>query len=1032
MASLARRYIASVDRETGLGTKWETSANSTVFTIQVAGNQIYVGGQCSQIGYRERNYAAAFNLNTGLMASWNPGFNSNVYTMINSGDSIYVGGSYNNVAGVSRNYIGKYDANFGYMSPWNPNANNQILGMALMGDKIYLGGSFGSIGGKARNRLASVDTLTAAVTNWNPNVNSNVWGILPIGDKVYVVGDFTQIGTKNRRYIAELDTISANSSVTNTTGWDASANSNIFTIKGDAQSICVGGSYSDIGSPFRDRLAAININTGELLGFDPVVNSSVRSLVVEDGKLYVGGSFNNISGASRTYLARFDLNSGRLDAWAPALNNVVNTIKKKGSTIYLGGSFTTINSTTRNRIASMDTSGTLTSWDPNASNTVSSIEITANTLYVGGDFINIGGQARNRIASFDNSGVITSWNPNANNGVTSLLARFGRLYVGGSFTNIGGVSRNYISSFDLASGMPNVWNPNADNAVLSLAGDRNLIYLGGYFGAVGGKGRSFFASVDTSGTGFVTSWAPNPNCYVYTIVPKGDTIISGGCYGWISNTNTSHLSGVSRYALNITGANKSGVCAGESVRVYYTITPDLPSGNVFTLQLSDSSGSFNNPLNIGTLTSSVSDTINGVIPTSITKFSVLYKLRIISSSGTVVGPAVWASNFTINPIAVAGFTVNRSNQCLGNNSFVFNNTSVPITNNFTWSFGDNTTSNQINPVKSYSNAGTFQVQLISGGTFCRDTARMTVTVDSTIANFIPNRYAQCEDSAQFNFTNTTTPSLAGKSFKWNYGTGISDTANSVNGQKTYSSVGEYSVKLIVTSASGCKDSITRKVNLYPFPAAPVVADVTRCGPGTVTFNTSVPTGFVNKWYSTPFGGTPIASGNTFTTPSLSTTTSYYVETQYNLTPVIGDTISSARMLIGLRKLKSSYNGNAIKIRRSSDNVTQFFGFVNGELDTVAIRTWLGSATPFVEIVYDQSGFGNNMVQTNNGNQPVLIFSGHNGKPALRFNTSQFMRNASNFQPPYSVIGIAKLNGGSNNRVFSAANNWLLGYWGGAR
>jgi hypothetical protein len=57
--------------------------------------------------------------------------------------------------------------------------------------------------------------------------------------------------------------------------------------------------------------------------------------------------------------------------------------------------------------------------------------------------------------------------------------------------------------------------------------------------------------------------------------------------------------------------------------------------------------------------------------------------------------------------------------------------------------------------------------LVSGGTYCRDTGVVSISIDSTVANFVPNRYAQCEDSATFTFTNTTSPSVTGKTFKWN-------------------------------------------------------------------------------------------------------------------------------------------------------------------------------------------------------------------------------------------------------------------------
>ncbi|MFZ8281241.1 PKD domain-containing protein, partial [Staphylococcus aureus] len=46
-------------------------------------------------------------------------------------------------------------------------------------------------------------------------------------------------------------------------------------------------------------------------------------------------------------------------------------------------------------------------------------------------------------------------------------------------------------------------------------------------------------------------------------------------------------------------------------------------------------------------------------------------------------------------------------------------------------------------------------------------------------------------------------------YAWNLGDGSTSTL--VNPTKTYSAVGTYNVKLVVTGSSGCKDSITKAV-----------------------------------------------------------------------------------------------------------------------------------------------------------------------------------------------------------------------------
>lgn len=271
----------------------------------------------------------------------------------------------------------------------------------------------------------------------------------------------------------------------------------------------------------------------------------------------------------------------------------------------------------------------------------------------------------------------------------------------------------------------------------------------------------------------------------------------------------------------------------------------------------------------------------------------------------------------------------------------------------------------------------------------------------------------------------TFPAITGTS---TYAWSTSATTDSIVVSPT--STTTYSVTGINTNA-GCSTSTNYQLVVTPLPAAPVTVNGSRCSSGPVTLTASSTTpGTTIRWYSSATGGTPIGYGSPFNTPSISSTTTYYAEAVSEVLP--GDTISSLRLAVGLRKLKSNYTGNAIKLRRSSDNATQIFGFSGNELDTVAIKTWLGTATAFVEIVYDQSGFGNNVSQTATGNQPTLVLSGHNGKPVLRFNTSQYLFNNVNFPTPFSVVTGSRATGASN-RVFGGRNNnWLHGYYANAR
>lgn len=64
------------------------------------------------------------------------------------------------------------------------------------------------------------------------------------------------------------------------------------------------------------------------------------------------------------------------------------------------------------------------------------------------------------------------------------------------------------------------------------------------------------------------------------------------------------------------------------------------------------------------------------------------------------------------------------------------------------------------------------------------------------------------------------------------------------------------------------------------PAITSAFGVTQCGPGSVALSASnTPAASTVKWYAGPVGGAPIATGNTYNTPVLTTSTTYYVQAE---------------------------------------------------------------------------------------------------------------------------------------------------------
>ena len=116
----------------------------------------------------------------------------------------------------------------------------------------------------------------------------------------------------------------------------------------------------------------------------------------------------------------------------------------------------------------------------------------------------------------------------------------------------------------------------------------------------------------------------------------------------------------------------------------------------------------------------------------------------------------------------------------------------------------------------------------------------------------------------------------------------SATGNTVLGSGTTYTTGTltetttYYAEAVSGTAASARVAVTVTVN--PAPAAPVVATTneTVSSGQTATLQASAAGGATVKWYDTPTGGIARATGNTFTTPALNATTTYYAGAESSL------------------------------------------------------------------------------------------------------------------------------------------------------
>jgi hypothetical protein len=153
-------------------------------------------------------------------------------------------------------------------------------------------------------------------------------------------------------------------------------------------------------------------------------------------------------------------------------------------------------------------------------------------------------------------------------------------------------------------------------------------------------------------------------------------------------------------------------------------------------------------------------------------------------------------------------------------------------------------------------------------------------------------------------------------------------------------------------------------------------------------------------------------------------------------PLLLDLYPSASVAYSLRKLRTAYSGNCIRVRRT-DLTEQNIGFnSSGELDTAALLAFVGTGVldnGFITTWYDQSGNARNVTQATAILQPRIVVSGalilQNGKPSIsdlvgsNIKLSVTLNGSANFY----AFNVMKYLSGTTNILYSgqSADRWIF-------
>ena len=214
---------------------------------------------------------------------------------------------------------------------------------------------------------------------------------------------------------------------------------------------------------------------------------------------------------------------------------------------------------------------------------------------------------------------------------------------------------------------------------------------------------------------------------------------------------------------------------------------------------------------------------------------------------------------------------------------------------YQWNFGDgnNLTTSSPTATHSYTTAGTYSVTLtITDLNGCTSTFMHPdyIRINGPTAGFLAGNVSGCTGlTATFTDLSTTDGQNAITNWFWDFGDGITQNFTAPPFQHIYNTVGTFNVKLVVTDAAGCLDSLTLTSTVSTSDPIPdFVVDTLTCPGAVLTFtNTSLPAGLSSSW---DFG-----DGNTSIVTS--PTHSYAATGLYTVKLVIRDALGCSDSLI---------------------------------------------------------------------------------------------------------------------------------------
>lgn len=318
--------------------------------------------------------------------------------------------------------------------------------------RVILGGRFTGVGAFPRTNLGAILPTGKADPAFAPSTNGTVYAVAASedGSRVFIGGTFTEVNGVPRQNIAALDAVTG----ALIEGWQADTTGDVPLVRTLAVSgnrLYVGGKFTGIDGTPKQKLAAIDVTTGNPVSWNTWLNGGVNEVrVSDDGRtVWVGGEFTRIRGVERLYLGAIDATTGIPTSFSPTGSG------GRVITIELGPDQRWIYASTDNNtvFAYQYAQSDNPSWLMKMSGNVQAMAATETDLYLGGHFSQFVTEhlARPFLGSADpHTGAATTWDPKASGlkgGGWAFAVRGNYLHAGGQFTHFDGVQQRLYARF---------------------------------------------------------------------------------------------------------------------------------------------------------------------------------------------------------------------------------------------------------------------------------------------------------------------------------------------------------------------------------------------------------------------------------------------------------------------------------------------------------------------------------------------------------------------------------------------------------